>query len=111
MHTLVGSIISWRAQKTRFVCLSSTEAEYVVLMEMCKEQKCLMMLMDKVFSCESTSVLYKDNEAAAYLSKNKNISAKTKHIDIREHYVRKHLKELEIIEAIKSTDNFADLLE
>ena len=39
------------------------------------------------------------------------MSAKTKHIDIRQHYVREHLKEkLGVIKAIKSEDNFADIL-
>ena len=52
IHTIGGSIVSWRAQKTRFVCLSSAEAEYVALNEMCKEQKFLTMLMEEVFECE-----------------------------------------------------------
>ena len=64
IHTLGGSIISWRAQKTKFVCLSSAEAEYVALTEMCKEQKFLMMMMDEIFTCQNPSVLYEDNEAA-----------------------------------------------
>ena len=46
------------------------------------------MLMKEVFKCELPSVLYEDNQAATYLAKNKYVSARTKHIDIREHYVR-----------------------
>ena len=110
IHTLGGSIVSWRAQKTKFVCLSSAEAEYVALTEMCKEQKFLMMMMDEIYTCESPSVLYEDNEAAVYLAKNKHVSARTKHIDIREHYVREHLDELGTIVPVKSEDNYADIL-
>ena len=110
LHTIGGSLVSWRAQKTRFVCLSSAEAEYVALTEMCKEQKFLSMLMTEVFECELPSILYEDNEAATYLAKNYHVSARTKHIDIREHYVREHLKELGEIKTIKSEENFADVL-
>ena len=78
---------------------------------MCKEQKFLTMLLQEVLECELPSILYEDNEAAAYLAKNQHVSAKTKHIDIRQHYVREHLKEkLGEIKAIRSEDNFADIL-
>ena len=110
IHTIGGSLISWRAQKTRFVCLSSAEAEYVALTEMCKEQRFLIMLMQEIFECDLPGILYEDNEAAVYLAKNQHVSARTKHIDIREHYVREHLKEWGEIRAIKSEDNFADIL-
>ena len=111
IHTVGGSIISWRAQKTKFVCLSSAEAEYVALTEMCKEQKFLMMLLNEMFKCEMPSVLYEDNEAATYLARNHHVSARTKHIDIREHYVREHIREgLGEIFYIKSEENFADVL-
>ena len=39
------------------------------------------------------------------------MSARTKHIDVKKHYVREHLKSgLGIINFIKSEDNFADIL-
>ena len=111
IHTIGGSIVSWRAQKTKFVCLSSAEAEYVALTEMSKEQRFLTMLLQEVLYCDLPSILYEDNEAATYLAKNYHVSSKTKHIDIRQHYVREHLKDkLGEIHAIKSQDNFADIL-
>ena len=111
LHTLGGSLISWRAQKTKFVCQSSAEAEYVALNEMCKEQKFLNMLMKDFFyqTC-LPSILYEDNEAAVYLAKNLHVSSRTKHIYIRTHYVREHSKEHGNIRAIRSEDNLADVL-
>jgi len=110
LHTIGGSLISWRAQKTKFVCLSSAEAEYVALTEMCKEQKFLTMLLEEIHTCELPSVLYEDNEAAAYLARNQHVSTRTKHIDIRKHYVREHILKLGKIMPIKSENNFADVL-
>ena len=110
IHTIGGSLVSWRAQKTKFLCLSSAEAEYVALTEMCKEQKFLSMLMNEIFKCDLPCILYEDNEAAAYLAKNQHVSARTKHIDIREHYVREHIKVLGTIKYVESKNNFADIL-
>ena len=110
IHTIGGSLVSWRAQKTRFVCLSSAEAEYVALTEMCKEQKFLTMLLNEIHECDLPSILYEDNEAVVYLAKNQYVSARTKHIDIREHYVREYLQYLGTIRSIKSEHNFADIL-
>ena len=111
INTLGGSIISWRAQKTKTVCMSSTEAEYIALTETCKEQKFLIMLLEEVFQVELPAVIHEDNEAATYLAKNMHVSPRTKHIDIRKHYAREHLKQGygEIVH-IKSEENFSDLL-
>ena len=66
--------------KDKTVCLSSTEAEYTALTEMCKQQNFLVMLMKEVFEVE--------NEATVYLHKNMHVSSRTKHIDIKYHYRR-----------------------
>ena len=110
IHTIGGSLVSWRVQKTRIVCLSSAEAEYVALTEMCKEQKFLSMLMGEMFELDLPCILYEDNMAATYLAKNQRVSARTKHIDIREHYVREHIITLGETKDIDSKDNFADIL-
>ena len=112
IHTLGGSIVSWRAQKTKSICLLSTESEYIALTEMCKEQKFLTMLLEEVFNVkEIPSILYEDNEAAVYLAKNKHVTSRTKHIDIKQHYVREHIRDgLGKIMRIKSEEKFADLL-
>jgi hypothetical protein len=111
IHTIGGCLVSWRAQKTRFVCLSSTEAEYVALTEVCKEQRFLAMLMREVFEVNLPCIIHEDNEATTYLAKNKHVSSRTKHIDIRQHYMREHLNsEFAIIRKIDSIANFADIL-
>ena len=111
-HTIGGAaLVSWRSQKLKFVCLSSTEAEYVTLTEMSKEQRFLQMLLGEIATCETPGVMYGDNEASIYLTKNKHVSARTKHIDIRHHYVREHIwNDRGVIIAEKSENNFADVL-
>ena len=111
IHTIGGSIISWRAQRTKCVCLSSTEAEYVGLTATCKEQRFIQMVLEEVFSIKKCGILYEDNEAAIYLTKNHHVSPRTKHIDIRQHYIRNHISEgYGEARKIGTEENFADIL-
>ena len=68
------------------------------------------MLLNEVFEHDLPCILFEDNEAAVYLAKNQHVSSRTKHIDIRQHYVREHLKKLGEVRAIRFEENFADIL-
>ena len=111
VHTIGGAVVSWRAQKTNTVCLSTAEVEYIEMTEMAKEQRFIEMAMEEMFECVMPGVLYEDNEAAIYLAKNQHVTPRTKHIDIRMHYIREHVKNnWGTIVKIRSEDNFADVL-
>ena len=50
-----------------------------------------------------------DNKADIYIAKNQTISPKTKHVDIRVHYIREIIKENKFyLKYIKSEKNLAD---
>ena len=69
------------------------------------------MLMDEVFKVDLPCYLYEDNEAAVYLTKNMHVSSRTKHIDIKYHYIREHVKnKMGEVLPISSEDNYADIL-
>ena len=111
IHTVGGALTNWRAQKTNTVCLSPAEAEYIELTAMSKEQRFMEMLLQEIFYCLLPGVMYEDNKAAMYLVKNKHVSTRTKHIDIKHHYVREHVgNNYGVIVKIKSEDNFPDIL-
>ena len=111
INTLGGAIVSWRAQKTKFVCMSSAEAEYVELTEMSKEQRFIQMVLEEVFGVKSKGVMYEDNEAAIYLTKNLHVSPRTKHIDVRQHYIREHIEQgYGEVRKVNTEFNFADVL-
>ena len=67
--------------------------------------------MKDVFDDELPCQLYENDEATRYLAKNLHMILKTRYTDIKEHYVREHLK-LQIGEIvwIKLEDNFSDIL-
>ncbi|KAE8977617.1 hypothetical protein PR002_g24958 [Phytophthora rubi] len=77
------------ASKQKTVALSSTEAEYMALINCVKE--CVWMrrlLKDIGAEHVGATVIYEDNQGAMALAKNIGYQAHTKHIDIRYHFIR-----------------------
>ena len=74
--------------------MSSTEAEYVSLSESAKETTFMTMLLKELMNnVIMPSIIAEDNTGAIFLSKNKQVGARTKHIDTRYHFVRDKVKE------------------
>ena len=84
-----GGAVSWESRKQRTVALSSTEAEYMALTEASKEAIHLKGLL-KFLNSEDTPevIVFSDNQGALKLAENPVFHARTKHIDIRHHFVR-----------------------
>ncbi|GFW42287.1 retrovirus-related Pol polyprotein from transposon TNT 1-94 [Trichonephila clavipes] len=82
--------ISWRTFKQKSVSLSTMEAEYVSLTEAAKEFIWLKNVIDnKSLNLElSENVMFCDNQAAISFSKSPVENCRTKHIDVRYHFLR-----------------------
>lgn len=108
---LAGGAISWEARKPRTVSLSSTEAEYIAITEATKEALYLKGILRSIGLNTGDVILYNDSQSAQKLAQNFGYSARTKHIDIRQHFVRDCVKNKEISLKYLSTENMpADLL-
>jgi hypothetical protein len=71
------------------VTLSTAEAEYVAATHAAKECIWLRRLTGELFpSFNTTTTLFCDNQAALKLAQDDNYHARTKHIDIRVHFIR-----------------------
>ncbi|GFV67125.1 retrovirus-related Pol polyprotein from transposon TNT 1-94 [Trichonephila clavipes] len=82
--------ISSRTFKQKSVSLSTMEAEYVSLTEAAKEFIWLKNVIDnKSLNLElSENVMFCDNQAAISFSKSPVENCRTKHIDVRYHFLR-----------------------
>ena len=111
VNSLGGTIVSWQSRKQPLVTLSSTEAEYVSAVACCQEALFVQMLVHELTGQLHKATIYEDNVGAIYLFKNQQVGARTKHIDIRHHFIRNHLedKRLEIV-FVRSEKNHSDLL-
>lgn len=85
---LAGAPISWEARKQRTIALSSTEAEYMAISEAAKEAMYMRDVLTNVgVECECVT-LFNDNQGALKLAQTRNYHSRTKHIDVRHHFIR-----------------------
>ena len=88
-----GSLISWSAVKQKSIALSSTEAKYYAMAHAFKEALWLCTFLGLLhFPIPCPFPILSDNQAACSLSNSSAISARSKHIDIRHHFIRDHIQ-------------------
>lgn len=106
-----GSAVSWQSRKQRVTALSSTEAEYVALSEACREAVYLRELLCELTGSLLTIRLYCDNQSALRMASNHQCHNRTKHIDVKHHFVRETVKSGKVEITYLSTNEMpADLL-
>jgi hypothetical protein len=75
---------------SKSVTLLSTEAECVAISKALRKLKFIYQVMRSLeIEVKLPIRVNVDNVGAIFLAKNKNASEKTKHVDVRHHYVRK----------------------
>ncbi|GJW59901.1 putative ribonuclease H-like domain-containing protein [Tanacetum coccineum] len=108
---LRSRLISWQCKKQTVVANSTTEAEYVAASNCCGQVLWIQnQLLDYGYNFMNTKIFI-DNESTICIVKNPVFHSKTKHIEIRHHFIRDSY-EKRLIQVIKiHTDhNVADLL-
>ena len=86
-----GSAISWKSRRQPTVALSSTEADYMGLSACTQEALYLTHLckeIDPKFVITEPILIYEVNQGAIALVENPVHHQRTKHIDIRFHFIR-----------------------
>nr|GEW98621.1 hypothetical protein [Tanacetum cinerariifolium] len=104
-------LISWQCKKQTIMATSTTEAEYVVAASGCGQVLGIQnQLLDYWYNFMNTKI-YIDNNSAICIVKNLVYHSKTKHIEIRHHFIRDCFeKKLISVDHIHIDDNVADLL-
>ena len=109
---LAKGALSWLSKKQATVALSTAEAEYVALSAATQEAIWLRRLLTDVGeSLEDPIVINEDNQGAIAMAKNPVGHARTKHIDIRYHFVREGVQNGAIIlKYVATGEMIADIL-
>ena len=103
------SLVSWSSKKQNSVALSTAKVEYISV------DSCAQILWIKAtlndFGIKFKKVpLLCDNESAIKLTNNPVQHARTKHIDVRHHFIRDHQQKGDIcIESVGIEDQLADI--
>ena len=107
-----GVPIAWKSKSMKSVVLSTTEAEYVAVSEVVKEIKFLYLLLRSMEIKVPLPIRIRvDNVGAIWLANNSGVSERTKHVDIRAHFVRFYvMDEVVTIDFVKSAENTSDIM-
>lgn len=107
-----GPLISWKSKKQTTVALSTCEAEYISLSSATQEGIFLLSLLNDISPSNLMNFELKcDNQSAIAVAKNPIQSQRTKHIDIKYHFLRDMVQtgRVQVI-YVPSESNVADAL-
>jgi hypothetical protein len=97
VYMLGGGAITWSSKKQPIVAQSSAEAEYIAEAHSGREALWLRRLITSLgFSQADPTLIYADNQAAIKLADGGQFHTRTKHIDVRYHFIRQLVEEKEI---------------
>ena len=107
-----SNLVSWQSKKQSIVTLSSCEAEYVAATAAACQGVWLARLLSEIkVEAVRSVVLNMDNKSAMSLCKNPVFHERSKHIDIKYHYIRECVENGQIqIKFVRSEEQMADLL-
>lgn len=105
-----GCTVSWCSKKQITVATSSSEAEYVALSTASAEAIWLRGLMRDLHQINDEAVtIFEDNQGCIAMANNLE-SKRSKHIDIKHHFIRDHVMNGVIqIKSIGTENQLADL--
>ncbi|MCO5579895.1 hypothetical protein L7F22_033760 [Adiantum nelumboides] len=93
IFTLAGGAVSWCSRLQKIVALSTTEAKYISATEASKEAIWLARLCSEFGLPDKAPMIGCDSQSAICLTKNAMFHARTKHIDVRHHFIREVLED------------------
>ena len=87
--SLGSSMVSWSSRKQSCVALSMAEAEYVAACAACREAVWLRKMLFGLFGHKlDVTCIWCDNQSCMKLSENPMFHDRSKHIEIKYHYIR-----------------------
>ena len=109
-HMGAGAIL-WSSKKQHVVALSSTEAEYIAQTHAAKEALWLRSFLRELRSApDDPLILNCDNQGAIALAKDNKFHTRTKHIDMRYHFIREAVEDGKVaVQYIPTGDNVSDI--
>ncbi|KAJ9545288.1 hypothetical protein OSB04_024995 [Centaurea solstitialis] len=90
-HLLGGKLVSWTSKKQNSMSTSTAEVEYVAAGICCAQVLWLRNLLQDYDIQLSKIPIYCDNTSAIAIANNPVLHSKTKHIEVRYHFIRDHV--------------------
>ena len=92
VFTMGGTTVTWASKLQKVVALSTIEAEYIAMTEASKEMVWLQNFLFELGKGRNNSVLHSDSQSTIHLAKNPAFHSRTKHVELKYHYIRELLE-------------------
>lgn len=100
-----NNLISWFSKKQNCVSLSTDKDEYIAAGNICSQLTWMKQMLTEYNITQDVMTLFCDNLSAANISKDPVQHSRTKHINIRYHFIRELVEDKVITLAHVSTKN------
>ena len=109
---LAGGAVCWSSKRQASVALSSTKAEYIAAAHATKEVVWLRHLLSELGQAiDVPTHLHIDNQSAIAIAQNPEFHDRTKHSDVRYHFLQQKVDSKEILLTyLPTNDQIADAL-
>jgi hypothetical protein len=108
---MAKGLISWTSRAQKTIALSSTEAEYMALSDCSRQVVWMHTLLGELGYDLKAIPICGDNQGSIFIASNPVTEKRSKHIDIRYHYIREVINDGRVVVYfIPGDDNPADLL-
>ncbi|KAK3257963.1 hypothetical protein CYMTET_32966 [Cymbomonas tetramitiformis] len=108
---LCGSLIIFSSMIQKSVSLSTTEAEIIAMSEGAREVKYVLNVLDSLVDIYRPVPMYCDNQGAIHLATNYVNNSRSKHIEVRNMYIRELIKAKDTQALYTGTDdNTSDIM-
>ena len=105
-----NNLVSWFSKKQNCISLSTAEAEYVAAGSGCTQLIWMKQMLTDYNVKQEILTLFCDNKSAIDLAKNPVQHSRTKHIDLRHHFIRELVEEKSLIlEHVSTERQLADI--
>lgn len=105
-----NNMVAWHSKKQNSVSLSTAEAEYIAAGSCCTQLLWMKQMMCDYGLKQGMLTVFCDNMSAISISKNPVQHSRTKHIDIRHHFIRDLVEDkILALEFISTEHQLADL--
>lgn len=109
--TLYDNPVHWVSKKQSVVAQSTTKAEFIAMNHCAKQLRWMFTLITDLGIDIATPTMYNDNSGANFISKEAQLNANSKHIEVRYQYLRDLVsKSLLLIKQVTSSKMIANIL-
>lgn len=108
---VAGAPVTYHSRRQHIVALSTTEAEYIAACEAVREIKWLQTLYRELDRSIGETTLYIDNQSAIRMIQQVETLRRSKHIDIKYHFIREAYENKQFkLEYVETEKQLADYL-